>query len=98
MKRQTRFISRKPAKVITSSIEAVAESMGLKVNSRNFKVDACSFILSTKSENFWKISANSDIFILVLATELYFLADETGRSFLKQDEYVCHCLGGNLTF
>lgn len=38
IKRQTRFVSRKPAKVIISSIEAVAESMGLKVHSRNFKM------------------------------------------------------------
>ncbi|WVZ13115.1 hypothetical protein V8G54_017645 [Vigna mungo] len=38
VKRQTRFVSRKPAKVIISSVEAVAESMGLKVHSRNYKV------------------------------------------------------------
>ncbi|TKY54847.1 CBL-interacting protein kinase 24 [Spatholobus suberectus] len=38
VKRQTRFVSRQPAKVIISSIEAVAESMGLKVYSRNYKV------------------------------------------------------------
>lgn len=38
VKRQTRFVSCKPANVITSSIEAVAESMGLKVHSRNYKV------------------------------------------------------------
>ncbi|KAF8034457.1 hypothetical protein BT93_C0691 [Corymbia citriodora subsp. variegata] len=37
IKRQTRFVSRKPAKVIISSIEAVAGSMGLKVHTRNFK-------------------------------------------------------------
>ncbi|KAJ4708252.1 Non-specific serine/threonine protein kinase [Melia azedarach] len=37
VKRQTRFVSRQPAKVIVSSIEAVAESMGLKVHTRNFK-------------------------------------------------------------
>ncbi|XP_027332806.1 CBL-interacting serine/threonine-protein kinase 24 isoform X2 [Abrus precatorius] len=38
VKRQTRFVSRKPAKVIISSIEAVAESMSLKVHSRNYKM------------------------------------------------------------
>ncbi|CAL5198638.1 unnamed protein product [Lathyrus oleraceus] len=38
VKRQTRFVSRKPAKVIISSIEAVAESMGVKVHSRNYKM------------------------------------------------------------
>lgn len=38
VKRQTRFVSRKPATVIISSIEAVAESMGLKVHSRNYKM------------------------------------------------------------
>lgn len=38
IKRQTRFVSREPAKVVISSVEAVAESMGLKVNTRNFKV------------------------------------------------------------
>ncbi|KAI4368528.1 hypothetical protein MLD38_017074 [Melastoma candidum] len=37
VKRQTRFVSRKPARTIISSIEAIAESMGLKVNTCNFK-------------------------------------------------------------
>ncbi|XP_050381443.1 CBL-interacting serine/threonine-protein kinase 24-like isoform X2 [Argentina anserina] len=37
IKRQTRFVSRKPAKVIISNVEAVAESMSLKVHTRNFK-------------------------------------------------------------
>ncbi|XP_012573528.1 CBL-interacting serine/threonine-protein kinase 24 isoform X1 [Cicer arietinum] len=38
VKRQTRFVSREPAKVIISSIEAVAESMGLKAHSRSYKM------------------------------------------------------------
>ncbi|KAK9269490.1 hypothetical protein L1049_001265 [Liquidambar formosana] len=37
VKRQTRFVSRKPAKVIISTIEAVAESMSLKVHTRHYK-------------------------------------------------------------
>ncbi|KAG5226108.1 hypothetical protein OIU76_027115 [Salix suchowensis] len=37
IKRQTRFVSRKPAKDIISAIEAVAKSMNLKVNTRNYK-------------------------------------------------------------
>ncbi|XP_048337577.2 CBL-interacting serine/threonine-protein kinase 24 isoform X1 [Ziziphus jujuba] len=37
VKRQTRFVSRKPAKVIVSTIETVAESMCLKVHTRNYK-------------------------------------------------------------
>ncbi|XP_061951623.1 CBL-interacting serine/threonine-protein kinase 24-like [Populus nigra] len=37
IKRQTRFVSRKPAKDIISAIEAVAESMNLKVHTRNYK-------------------------------------------------------------
>ncbi|XP_021663000.1 CBL-interacting serine/threonine-protein kinase 24 isoform X2 [Hevea brasiliensis] len=37
VKRQTRFVSRKPAKVIISTIEAVAESMSLKVHTRNYR-------------------------------------------------------------
>ncbi|XP_062078077.1 CBL-interacting serine/threonine-protein kinase 24-like isoform X1 [Humulus lupulus] len=37
VKRQTRFVSRKPAKVIISTIEAVAESMSLKVHTRGYK-------------------------------------------------------------
>ncbi|XWS27014.1 hypothetical protein CRYUN_Cryun26dG0079600 [Craigia yunnanensis] len=37
VKRQTRFVSRKPARVIISSVEAVAESSGLKVYTRNYK-------------------------------------------------------------
>ncbi|XP_058760237.1 CBL-interacting serine/threonine-protein kinase 24 [Vicia villosa] len=38
VKRQTRFVSRKPAKDIISSIEAVAGSMGHKVHCRNYKM------------------------------------------------------------
>ncbi|KAK4265166.1 hypothetical protein QN277_026252 [Acacia crassicarpa] len=38
IKRQTRFVSRKPAKVIIASVEAVAESMHLKVHRRNYKM------------------------------------------------------------
>ncbi|XP_062148072.1 CBL-interacting serine/threonine-protein kinase 24-like isoform X4 [Alnus glutinosa] len=38
VKRQTRFVSREPAKVIISTIEAVAKSMSLKVHTRNYKV------------------------------------------------------------
>ncbi|XP_057968084.1 CBL-interacting serine/threonine-protein kinase 24-like isoform X3 [Malania oleifera] len=37
IKRQTRFVSRKPANVIISSIEDVAESMSFKVHTRNYK-------------------------------------------------------------
>ncbi|GMJ07494.1 CBL-INTERACTING PROTEIN KINASE 24, SNF1-RELATED PROTEIN KINASE 3.11, SALT OVERLY SENSITIVE 2 [Hibiscus trionum] len=37
VKRQTRFVSRKPPRAIISSVEAVAESMGLKVHTRNYK-------------------------------------------------------------
>lgn len=38
VKRQTRFVSRKPAKAIISNVEAVAESMNLKVHTRGYKV------------------------------------------------------------
>ncbi|GMH20548.1 hypothetical protein Nepgr_022389 [Nepenthes gracilis] len=37
VKKQTRFVSRKPAEVIISTIGAVAESMGLKVHTRYYK-------------------------------------------------------------
>ncbi|KAJ8528171.1 hypothetical protein K7X08_021863 [Anisodus acutangulus] len=37
VKRQTRFISRQPAYVIIATIEAAAESLGLKVHTRNYK-------------------------------------------------------------
>ncbi|KAK2645925.1 hypothetical protein Ddye_021120 [Dipteronia dyeriana] len=37
VKRQTRFVSREPAKVIISNIVAVAESMSMKVHTRNYK-------------------------------------------------------------
>ncbi|KAJ6699793.1 NON-SPECIFIC SERINE/THREONINE PROTEIN KINASE [Salix purpurea] len=46
VKRQTRFVSRKPAKVIISAIESVAESMNLKFHTRNYKTK-----LEGKSEN-----------------------------------------------
>jgi hypothetical protein len=38
VKRQTRFVSRKPAKTIVATIEVVAETMGLKVHSQNYKL------------------------------------------------------------
>ncbi|KAI0522849.1 hypothetical protein KFK09_005234 [Dendrobium nobile] len=38
VKHQTRFLSRKPAKVLLSSIEIVAQSMGLKTHIRNYKM------------------------------------------------------------
>ncbi|WOL08122.1 CBL-interacting protein kinase 24 isoform X1 [Canna indica] len=38
VKRQTRFVSRQPAKTIVATIEAVAESIGFKVHSQNFKM------------------------------------------------------------
>ncbi|KAL0427175.1 UNVERIFIED_CONTAM: CBL-interacting serine/threonine-protein kinase [Sesamum latifolium] len=37
VKRQTRFVSRQPAKVIVAAIEAAGQSMGLKVHTRNYK-------------------------------------------------------------
>nr|URM60730.1 YABBY family protein [Gymnema sylvestre] len=37
VKRQTRFVSRQPAKVIIATIETAAESMGFKVLTRNYK-------------------------------------------------------------
>ncbi|XP_015061451.1 CBL-interacting serine/threonine-protein kinase 24 [Solanum pennellii] len=37
VKRQTRFISRQPAKVVIETIEAAAESLGLKVHTRDYK-------------------------------------------------------------
>ncbi|KAK9697844.1 hypothetical protein RND81_08G065000 [Saponaria officinalis] len=37
VKRQTRFVSRESPNTIISTIEAVAESMGLKVHTRNYK-------------------------------------------------------------
>ncbi|GAB2216134.1 hypothetical protein Droror1_Dr00023902 [Drosera rotundifolia] len=37
VKRQTRFVSRQPAKVIISTIETVGGSMGLKVHTRSYK-------------------------------------------------------------
>lgn len=38
MKRQTRFVSRYPAKTIVAAIHGVAETMGLKFHARNYKV------------------------------------------------------------
>ncbi|GMY17470.1 CBL-interacting serine/threonine-protein kinase 8 isoform X2 [Fagus crenata] len=38
VKYQTRFVSQKPAKVVLSSMEVVAQSMGFKTHIRNFKM------------------------------------------------------------
>ncbi|XP_062164232.1 CBL-interacting serine/threonine-protein kinase 8 [Alnus glutinosa] len=38
MKCQTRFVSQKPAKVVLSSMEVVAQSLGFKTHIRNFKM------------------------------------------------------------
>lgn len=45
MKYQTRFISRKPARVVLSSMEVVAQSMGFKTHIRNYKVDNLEFAI-----------------------------------------------------
>lgn len=42
VKHQTRFLSKKPAKVVLSSMEVVAQSMGFKTHIRNYKVKTCS--------------------------------------------------------
>ncbi|KAK3031286.1 hypothetical protein RJ639_035586 [Escallonia herrerae] len=49
VKHQTRFVSTKPAKVVLSSMEVVAQSMGFKTHIRNYKVrpvELCCFELS----------------------------------------------------
>ncbi|KAK8597046.1 hypothetical protein V6N12_065523 [Hibiscus sabdariffa] len=38
MKHQTRFVSQKPARVVLSSMEVVAQSMGYKTHIRNYKM------------------------------------------------------------
>ncbi|KAL2893033.1 CBL-interacting serine/threonine-protein kinase 8 [Bienertia sinuspersici] len=38
VKQQTRFVSQKPAKVVLSSMEVVAQSMGFKTHIRNYKM------------------------------------------------------------
>ncbi|PNT75673.1 CBL-interacting protein kinase 24 isoform X3 [Brachypodium distachyon] len=38
VKRQTRFVSRKPARTIAATIQVVADSMGIKVHSYNYKL------------------------------------------------------------
>lgn len=38
VKHQTRFVSQKPAKVVLSTMEVVAQSMGFKTHIRNYKV------------------------------------------------------------
>jgi hypothetical protein len=43
MKHQTRFLSQKPAKVVLSSMEVVAQSLGFKTHIRNFKVKPVCF-------------------------------------------------------
>jgi RsiW-degrading membrane proteinase PrsW (M82 family) len=45
VKYQTRFVSQKPAKVVLSSMEVVAQSMGFKTHIRNFKVDFSAFAI-----------------------------------------------------
>ena len=42
-KHQTRFVTQKPAKVVLTSMEVVAQSMGFKTHIRNFKVDVSAF-------------------------------------------------------
>lgn len=39
MKYPTRFVCQKPAKVLLSTMEVVAQSMGFKTHIRNYKVN-----------------------------------------------------------
>uniref|UniRef100_A0A6V7QQW9 non-specific serine/threonine protein kinase n=1 Tax=Ananas comosus var. bracteatus TaxID=296719 RepID=A0A6V7QQW9_ANACO len=52
VKRQTRFVSRQPAKTIIATIEAVAELMGLKVHSQNYKQMRLEGVSSNKMGQF----------------------------------------------
>ncbi|KAA3476598.1 CBL-interacting serine/threonine-protein kinase 8-like [Gossypium australe] len=45
MKYQTRFVSQKPARVVLSSMEVVAQSMGYKTHIRNYKSSINKFLL-----------------------------------------------------
>ncbi|KAF5947177.1 hypothetical protein HYC85_013134 [Camellia sinensis] len=47
MNHQTRFVSHKPAKVVLSSMEVVAQSMGFKTHIRNYKVDQLVILFET---------------------------------------------------
>ncbi|EHA8590347.1 putative CBL-interacting protein kinase 24 [Cocos nucifera] len=58
VKRQTRFVSRHPARTIIATIEAVAESMGLKVHSQNYKTCILSLVLFIWTGLFEYIFAN----------------------------------------
>ncbi|PON59624.1 Calcium/calmodulin-dependent/calcium-dependent protein kinase [Parasponia andersonii] len=50
MKYQTRFVSQKPAKVVLSSMEVVAQSMGFKTHIRNFKMRVEGFSTNKNSQ------------------------------------------------
>ncbi|XP_020087878.1 CBL-interacting protein kinase 24 isoform X5 [Ananas comosus] len=52
VKRQTRFVSRQPANTIIATIEAVAELMGLKVHSQNYKQMRLEGVSSNKMGQF----------------------------------------------
>lgn len=45
---QTRFLTQKPAKVVLSSMEVVAQSMGFKTHIRNYKVDQYPFFINIR--------------------------------------------------
>lgn len=108
---QTRFLTQKPAKVVLSSMEVVAQSMGFKTHIRNFKVDTHLFLLIMGISSlitwvhlvfflfFQVLSCNflGQFLRLVLISACMYVSDEGRRSLHKQDfTFLCNT-GGKFT-
>ena len=74
VKHQTRFVSEKPAKVVLSTMEVIAQSMGYKTHIRNYKVKALTILLNFGFKRLSAFAGNQIYF---------FMPDEDRSSFSK---------------
>ncbi|XVF39690.1 hypothetical protein PTKIN_Ptkin01aG0053000 [Pterospermum kingtungense] len=90
MKYQTRFVSQKPARVVLSSMEVVAQSMGYKTHIRNYKMRV-EGLSADKTSHFSVILEVFDVAPSFLMVDIQKAAGDTGE-YLKFYKTFC----GNL--
>ncbi|KAK6940281.1 NAF domain [Dillenia turbinata] len=95
VKHQTRFVSQKPAKVVLSSMEVVAQSMGFKTHIRNYKMRV-EGLSASKSAHFSVILEIFEVAPTFFMVDVQKAAGDSGE-FLKvngfhTEELIIECL------
>ncbi|XAR62050.1 Non-specific serine/threonine protein kinase [Bertholletia excelsa] len=90
VKQQTRFVSQKPAKVVLSSMEVVAQSMGFKTHIRNYKMRV-EGLSATKASHFSVILEVFQVAPTFFMVDIQKAAGEAGE-YLKFYKSFCEKL------